>query len=747
MQARGLMPKFSVDTHLFRELGALLVGRDSTALVELIKNSYDADATKVTVYGTDLAAPESGIISLVDDGVGMTPEQFENGFLRIASRSKEAGDRRSALFQRRFTGAKGIGRLAAHKLAAVLELHSVPMTHGTPAVGVDARINWDAIEELETLDDLEGADQALQVDPFPSTNAKHGTSITLRRLRRGWSGAERGRFLTEVQTFSAAPVLVRPLPETVLREPLLFSVPDVRDTSATDPGFRVELEGDLAGGEDYWQALAEVCTWVVEIEATPTMVRFGVAPTNRTMHARPDARRRIIESEHPLPTEGPFFQSRILVREGRLPGPLVQWASRLSGVRMYLEGFRVLPYGERSNDWLSLDSDYARRTRTFAFEDVSIEELSADAALQVLPNASYFGAVFLTENRARSLRMLVNREGFVPDPPFNVLTDLVRRGISLSVRARSALAPVDPQAKVELRGAEVSSAVALRRTLGEALTEVSAAATSLVRGVPDKARESVDRAEQLLGEAADQADGLISETAMLRVLASVGTQMAAFVHEVNGLVSSAEAVETTLDRLSMEPGTDAVTREKVLVLKRSMAALRQGLDRQASYLVDVLAKDARRRRSKQPLAERITSVLDLLSPSIERRSIAVTIDVSGELVTPSMFRAELIALLVNLVSNAVKAAGLRGRIHIEAKDEGGLVLRVENSGRKVRRADWERWFRPFESTSEAAEPLLGQGMGMGLPISRRIVGEYNGSVRFVPATRGFATAIEVRLPR
>jgi hypothetical protein len=41
------MAKFTVDTHLFRELGELLVGRDSTALVELIKNSYDADARHV----------------------------------------------------------------------------------------------------------------------------------------------------------------------------------------------------------------------------------------------------------------------------------------------------------------------------------------------------------------------------------------------------------------------------------------------------------------------------------------------------------------------------------------------------------------------------------------------------------------------------------------------------------------------------------------------------------------------------
>ena len=49
--------RFTVDTHLFRELGELLVGRDSTALIELIKNAYDADATAVTLYGEHLDHP------------------------------------------------------------------------------------------------------------------------------------------------------------------------------------------------------------------------------------------------------------------------------------------------------------------------------------------------------------------------------------------------------------------------------------------------------------------------------------------------------------------------------------------------------------------------------------------------------------------------------------------------------------------------------------------------------------------
>src|SRR4051812_35499746 len=105
------MANFTVDTHLFRELGEFLVGRPSTALVELIKNAYDADATSVTVFGENLKDPIQGRILITDSGNGMGRNEFEQGFLRIASRLKEEGDRRSPVFGRRYTGAKGVGRL------------------------------------------------------------------------------------------------------------------------------------------------------------------------------------------------------------------------------------------------------------------------------------------------------------------------------------------------------------------------------------------------------------------------------------------------------------------------------------------------------------------------------------------------------------------------------------------------------------------------------------------------------------
>ena len=150
------MYNFTVDTHLFRELGELLVGRDSTALIELIKNAYDADATKVTVYGEQLDNPSQGRIVIADNGTGMDISAFQNGFLRIASRLKEQGERRSRLFHRQYTGAKGIGRLASHKLAKRLEVDSVPAAQESLSEreGVHAVIDWDEIEQCETLSDI-----------------------------------------------------------------------------------------------------------------------------------------------------------------------------------------------------------------------------------------------------------------------------------------------------------------------------------------------------------------------------------------------------------------------------------------------------------------------------------------------------------------------------------------------------------------------------------------------------------------
>src|SRR5207248_11753204 len=81
------------------------------------------------------------------------------------------------------------------------------------------------------------------------------------------------------------------------------------------------------------------------------------------LKANPTWKRRVFTTPHLRPEEGPFFQARIFVQVDPKATPSERRRIRHeSGVRVYVEGFRILPYGEPGNDWLSLDADYARRS-------------------------------------------------------------------------------------------------------------------------------------------------------------------------------------------------------------------------------------------------------------------------------------------------------------------------------------------------------------------------------------------------
>jgi K+-sensing histidine kinase KdpD len=105
-------------------------------------------------------------------------------------------------------------------------------------------------------------------------------------------------------------------------------------------------------------------------------------------------------------------------------------------------------------------------------------------------------------------------------------------------------------------------------------------------------------------------------------------------------------------------------------------------------------------------------------------------------------------ILTNLLSNAVKFAGPGGRIRIVAEEvDDALVFRMENSGKAVRLESSERWFEPFRTTTANVDAKLGQGMGLGLTITRSMLDEYGAEIKFATPSRQFATAVEVRFPR
>ncbi|ACY16547.1 ATP-binding protein [Haliangium ochraceum] len=768
-------PKFTVDTHLFRELGELLVGRDSTALIELIKNAYDADATNIKVVADKLDEPDSGYIEIIDNGLGMTRAQFERGFLRIASRMKEEGARRSPRFGRRYTGEKGIGRLAAHKLARKLQVESVSSDPQSrkPLERISATIDWDRIEQdAETLDQVP-ADAVLVEQSAPGRKPTPGTRIILTRLRRKWTNRERIRFVSEAQSTRPPEILTKPLDRDIAAGPSLFSVPRVRSEQAdASSDWDLKLEGEFDVGESYWQALAESAAWIIEIDATsPEGVQYKVTPTLRFLKETPNASPFQGSYQPPEGEDCPRFQARILVRHGAIQGQsseVTSWARGNHGIRVFMESFRVLPYGESGDDWLGLDRQYAQRDRGVSsiakqLLDSTEEAASdADALLTTFPNRQCFGGVFLTHEGAPSLQMLVNREGFVPNNAFLTLQEIVKGGMELCVRAHAAARRSEREKRKAQRELGAAERVADRQKQGQAAKRSNSALAGFEKSVDDglqllkelraavpeeETKQTLAHVETLLLQPAQAAR---DELGMIRVLASVGTQMAGFVHELNGLLGLASKIEATVNKLREQWRTEDPAKARRLArVASTLGDLRRSLERQASYLTEIVTPDARRRRSRQRLSDCFDKSLDLVVHEAEKRSIKISNKIPEELKSPPMFRAELVAVFSNLITNAIKAAGSGGRVQATGKPrpEGGAIIRIQNTGVAVDVERGEQWFHPFASTTSKVDVTLGQGMGLGLPITRSILEEYSASIAFVSPTAKYATAVQIEFPK
>ena len=106
--------RFSVDADLISRLGNELVARQETALSELVKNAYDADATEVTLRFIDTDSL-GGTLIIEDNGTGMDREQLIDGFMRISSNIKKEKPV-SDIYNRKKAGRKGIGRFAVQRL-------------------------------------------------------------------------------------------------------------------------------------------------------------------------------------------------------------------------------------------------------------------------------------------------------------------------------------------------------------------------------------------------------------------------------------------------------------------------------------------------------------------------------------------------------------------------------------------------------------------------------------------------------
>ena len=120
------------------KLGVKLYDKVSAVIAELVSNSYDADATEVTIeapMGEYLASKAGGVITdknleikVTDNGIGMTPDEVNDYYLVVGAERRTdnrhgRGDT-SPKFNRKVMGRKGVGKLAPFGICEVIEVLS-----------------------------------------------------------------------------------------------------------------------------------------------------------------------------------------------------------------------------------------------------------------------------------------------------------------------------------------------------------------------------------------------------------------------------------------------------------------------------------------------------------------------------------------------------------------------------------------------------------------------------------------------
>lgn len=405
---------FSVDAQLLRELGERLVGKPHVALGELVKNSYDADATQcVVTFASDH-------IEIADNGNGMSHSDFVKKWMRIGSPHKRK-EQSSPRFNRTLTGSKGIGRLAAQFLGSKIEVFSSPVDKGEPSV--HAKINWESAYEKKDLIEA-GALVSKAIKPALLDNFRHGTRIVITNLREDWTSSQfkelaaefwflqppqqMGDELPDEERFRIA---LRGVDESVLR---IF---EIQSQAALD-GWLARIRGSVEDGRSSGKGKLKL--------------QFADGETHTATYSLSNKALEHAEFEVLVFKLAGRQSAGISVTDAR------EYFKKFGGVHIYDSGFRLPYYGGGDQDWLQIEIAHSHRLMQ---SKLVPERLRPEGAtLQDLPTLSrVFGLVRVStaeESAAapektppsRILSVQVTRDRLNDNLAFDDLVDFVRFG-------------------------------------------------------------------------------------------------------------------------------------------------------------------------------------------------------------------------------------------------------------------------------------------------------------------------------
>ncbi len=684
----------------FAAFGPDLVTNDVVALMELIKNSYDAYAYHVNiVFGNNNG---DTFIEVSDDGVGMTRDTIEKVWAVVATpykRKHPTISRGGSL--RRVSGNKGMGRFSSARLGDKLDIYTKHQDDTYLHVSID----WKSF-----LDPDGTFPCSIQVEELEhySLITDTGTRIIISNLKSMWAESDfkelqdnLSRIMSpfeEVSDFSmtltiASNILanyksssMKILPPAFIRTPIYRIIASVDETGSTTWEYDYKNPRSLKTREDKgnlsWDDVfaAQIATDVVSLKKTRIDVhQASCGPFSLEIRAWDldvDSIRDIADA---------FDMNKGAVRST---------LRAYKGISIYRDGVLVLPKSEASRDWIGLDtrriSDIGKRMSTSQM--LGIVRIGADTNPEIRDTTDREKLVDTKENIefCAIIKSIIGQLENMRDMD----RERKRKEPSL-VDVFSALSP-------EKLVADAVQAV----KKGQAASEV----LQLVRDYENESRSKIDDVRSRLYYYGQVATAGSMASFILHEIRGGLTSIKRFLGSVEKYLKSFDS--TTLDYYKISQESHA----RMMLVANSFAPLYSTGFKKKSYTCN--------------LKKEIEMSLSFLNDRIEKSKIIVNYEIPGN-ISIGLHPGELQTVIVNLIDNAIywidQANSGERRVNISICHDSNtsafkrLTLKINDTGTGVLRENAEKIFEPGV-TSKA------HGIGMGLVIVAEVLARHQGKI-------------------
>ncbi|MGD8195258.1 sensor histidine kinase [Herbiconiux sp. P18] len=663
------------------------------ALIELVKNSFDADASAVLVRFVGNPIAGEGSVEIWDDGHGMGADTLQTSWLDIATDAKKKRAT-SESGKRRVLGEKGIGRLAAGRLGDELLL----TTRRRNESEIQLLIDWTAFDREDAyLDEIEVAWAESTGEIFGQVGAAsgafegagaeewqsgQGTLLRIDKLTRTWV---RDDFLS---LHTALGRLIRPRPSA--KKPSDFRI------FVSLPAEFEALAGEVQPPQELRQAHYKLFGHV-DASGLAQLTYEQFEPRIRETLPNEQLWNRDVRA----PTAGPFdLDIEVWDRDKeaiqRVAGdrPVRDFRrllDQVAGVSVYRDGFRVLPFGEQGDDWLQLDR---RRIQNPTVR---------------VSNNQVIGHVFIGADTNTGLRDQSNREGLLDGPPYEDLKAMVQSALT-AVESRRYTARRPAIARERPR-----DGLFRRFELGE-IREV------LSDAYPNDTRllGMIDQKNRDIQEGVEEVQQVLSQYSRLATLGSL----------IDRVLHDGRTSVTRLKNIARFGQRDLKkafsTTDKLSIATESLVETDTQADVLATLFNQIEPFGGRKRGRPKLISVHsiFRSAISIVQADADEKAIELRL--SGDDVETSVDSSEILTVLVNLIQNATYWVSTVPRterriIEISAvrNDDESLSLLVSDSGPGVPDSLREAIFDPYFSTRP-------DGVGLGLSIAGNLVHELYG---------------------